>query len=153
MRRLPPELALDSNLLLLLTIGSFEPQAINSFKRISSFSKDDLKLLQDTVSGRRLLVTPHVLTEVSNLANGLPELLRQGFHRYLAVAVPTFTERYTESRNLCLSRVFQLFGMTDAALWSMAMGALVITEDGRLMDYLRRHGGSVMSLSELRELR
>lgn len=153
MRRLPPELALDSNLLLLLTMGSFEPRALTTFKRICSFSAGDLRLLQNTVSGRRLLVTPHILTEVSNLANGLPELLRQGFHRYLVEVVPTLTERYTEARSLCQDRAFSLFGMADAALFSIATRTLVITEDGRLMDYLQRHNRFVMNLSELRELK
>lgn len=153
MRPLPKELALDSNLLLLLTVGSFEPRTLNSFKRLSAFSSGDLKLLQDAMSGRRLLVTPHLLTEITNLANALPELFRQGFYRYLARVVPTFTERQIDAKTLCRDQSFLLFGLTDSALASLANQTLVITEDGRLADYLKRQGNSVMNLSDLRELR
>ena len=147
------QLALDSNLLLLLTVGSFEPRTLRSFKRLSTFTAGDLRLLQSFAMGRRLVVTPHLLTEVSNLANSLPELLRQGFLRYLAKVVTVWPEEYTPAAVLVEDRAFSLFGLTDAAFCSLAARALVVTEDGRLRAYMKARGFKVLALADLRPAR
>ena len=146
---LPRGIVLDSNLLLLLLVGSYEPRTLRNFKRLSSYSHHDLRLLQDIVFGRNLLVSPHLLTEVSNLANALPELLRQGFYRYMTAYVPKMTEHPIDAVRICSDRSFILFGLTDAALCLLATQALVVTEDGRLRDYMRRQGLGAISLPDM----
>ena len=75
----------DANLLLLLAIGRFNKSLIPGFERTSNFLIDDYHLLESLVRQfSRIISTPHVLTEVSNLTTKLPENVRfpfrQDFH-------------------------------------------------------------------------
>jgi len=106
----PRELAFDSNLLLLFTVGSFEPRALRTFKRLSMFTHRDLVAVQAAAMNRRLVATPHILTEVSNLANSLPEAWRKGFLTYLAANIHKFSERFSSTQELCNDHSFTLFG-------------------------------------------
>ena len=142
-------LTLDSNLLLLLTVGTFEPRTIINFKRLSSFSISDLRLLQDLASTRTLVATPHSLTEVSNLANSLPETLRLGFLNYFAIFVSRVSEHFVPADTLSKDRSFRLFGLTDAAMCELASTSDVITEDTRLRAYMQRRGLFVLCLKDL----
>src|SRR5260370_39822148 len=59
----------DANLLLLLVVGRFDEQRIQRFERTRDFVIEDFRLLEAMVRPfSRILSTPHVLTELSNLA-------------------------------------------------------------------------------------
>ncbi len=59
----------DSNLLLLLFVGLFDPARIKKFKRTGHFSEVDFRLLVNFLAYfDKAITTPHILTEVSNLA-------------------------------------------------------------------------------------
>ena len=59
-------IALDTNLLLLLVIGRATGEAAG--KRLKGFTADDLDVLEKCLTGcERLVVSPNVWTEVSNL--------------------------------------------------------------------------------------
>jgi hypothetical protein len=146
----PRELAFDSNLLLLFTVGSFEPRVLKTFKRLSMFTHRDLVAVQAVAMNRRLIATPHILTEVSNLANSLPEVLRKGFLTYLAANIHKFSERFSSTQELCNDHSFTLFGLTDAAICSLATEVIVVTEDARLRAYMHRRGLFVLSLEDIR---
>jgi hypothetical protein len=74
---------LDSNLLLLNWCAQFDPSLVNSFKRLNSFRLEDFDLLVAVLRLFPVLrTTPHVLTEVSNLANSLPEWLKLDWSRH-----------------------------------------------------------------------
>jgi hypothetical protein len=142
-------LTLDSNLLLLLTVGTFEPRTLINFKRLSSFSISDLRVLQDLASTRTLMATPHSLTEVSNLASSLPEILRLGFLNYFATFVSRISEHFVQADTLSRDRSFRLFGLTDAAMCELASTSDVVTEDARLRAYMQHRGLSVLGLKDL----
>ena len=59
---------LDTNLLLLLVVGLTDPALIGKHKRTRSFEVTDYDLLVNVLSGyNEIVVTPHILTETSNL--------------------------------------------------------------------------------------
>lgn len=61
------ELLLDSNLLLLLLFGLVRPESVGG-KRLERYSMRQFQTLCEIVSsGRKIVVTPHVLAETSNL--------------------------------------------------------------------------------------
>jgi hypothetical protein len=71
-------LFLDSNLLLLLLIGAVERGLVIRFKRTRVFLQEDYDLLCDVVAQfTRVVTTPHVLAEVSNLATALEGKYRE----------------------------------------------------------------------------
>lgn len=112
------------------------------------FTAKDLRFLQLALSRRKLVATPHLFTEVCNLASALPETTRLGFFGYLARFIPKCQEEIMRSVELAQSQTFRLFGIADAALALLATEYLVITEDGRLRDFLVRSNLQVLSLEE-----
>src|SRR5438874_3988149 len=90
-------LLVDANLLLLYILGKTNKQRIPAFKRTQAYSVGDFELLDDFVSRfRKVVSTPNVLTEVSNLGDLYgSELLR--FRRKLQQAADVIEERYIES--------------------------------------------------------
>jgi len=65
---------LDSNLLLVFLVGAFDSRLFGRFARVSDYTLEDYHLIVRLLSSFRVLViTAPTLTEVSNLANKLPE--------------------------------------------------------------------------------
>ena len=146
-----PKILLDANLLLLLLIGSFDPRLLTSFKRVSTFSKGDLQLLVSFASARQIVTTPHVLTEVSNLANALPQKTRTAWFRHFARFAERFEEVYLPLTTVAGSPIFASFGLTDAAISMLGTDVALVTEDGRLRSYLAQTGLRTYNLRDIRE--
>src|SRR5579863_4391858 len=107
-------LLLDSNLCVLYLVGRTNEHRISRFDRTASYTVRDFHFLDSTVTKFRTVVTtPHVLTEVSNLARlGRPELGRlRGLLRELAERL---AEIYHESRLVAADPRFPDLGPTDA---------------------------------------
>lgn len=87
--------AIDSNLLLLLWIGSFDRSLIQRFKRTQKYTETDYDLLVSLVARVKLLVTtPNVLTEVSNLAGQLPQQMAEEFRAEMQRVIAQFNEQH-----------------------------------------------------------
>jgi hypothetical protein len=152
-------LLLDSNLLLVFLTGASDPALFSRFKRVSSFTIKDYELLVRLLASFTvLLTTPHILTEVSNLANSLPQQFKAVWFRNFATliasgrATPGLRERWMPATELVQMTEFGDFGITDAALTRLSSEALVITEDYRLSGSLRSRGVPVLNFGDLRKL-
>uniref|UniRef100_E6QN69 PIN domain-containing protein n=1 Tax=mine drainage metagenome TaxID=410659 RepID=E6QN69_9ZZZZ len=150
---------LDSNLLLVLVTGNYDTRLLGTFKRIQEYTSEDHELLVWFVGKFRILVTtPHVLTEVSNLANGLSEWVKTDW----AISFASFLqssgvqsiveERWDEGSKLALTPEFVKFGITDSAVSAVATEALVLTEDYRLSGWLRSRRVDVLNFRDLRDI-
>jgi rRNA-processing protein FCF1 len=152
-------IALDSNLLLVLVSGSLDVRLFKSFKRVSEYTIEDYQLLVRLLQAFTVLIaTPHVLTEVSNLANSLPESYRYEWHATLAAIVGSdkasvVQERWRPAAELVERPEFLPFGLTDTALTDLSSEALVVTEDYRLSGFLRDRGIPVLNFCDLRRIR
>jgi hypothetical protein len=155
---LPPELdrsslLLDSNPLLLLAVGSYDRKLIATVKRVSGYTVEDYEVLGRFASGfRDVATTPHILTEVSNLANSLPYYEKQGWFDDFARRIAEMKERNITAIQLAKTEAYSFFGLTDAALFVLAASTLVATADDRLCDYLRRNGLLAVSFREIRAI-
>jgi hypothetical protein len=150
---------LDSNLLLVFLSGSIDPNLFGRFKRVSAYTLKDYDLLVRLLGFFTiLLTTPHILTEVSNLANSLPERIKPEWNRHFAALIasqqdtPGLRERWVPAAELALMSEFAAFGITDAALSALSVEALVVTEDYRLSGALRSQGVQVLNFGDLRKL-
>lgn len=144
-------LLLDSNLLLLLMIGSYNRNLIASFKRVDSFNLWDYELLERLVTSfRDLVATPHILTEVSNLANSLPVPLKTFWFDHFALRIARIEERHIPAAELLALPEFSVFGITDAALALLAKGTLLVTADDRLCSHLQRRQLLAISFNQVR---
>ena len=144
------DILLDTNLLLLFLVGSFERQRIHKFKRTAEFSEADFDLLARFLQEfRKILTTPHILTEVSNLTNSLPSHLQKLWSTHFARQTNAFLEIFEASEMLMKRGVFHQFGLADAAIHSLSSDALVLTEDFRLAGFLRSENLPVLNFREL----
>jgi len=154
------DVLLDSNLLLLFVSGSVDFAVLSRFKRVSRYSPDDYELLARLLSSfRRLITTPHILTEVSNLANSLPGNMKaRWFEKFASLVtvtgeMPHIDEEWIPADRLARLPEFIVFGITDAALSLVALKVLVVTEDYRLSGVLRSRDLPVLNFNDLRRIK
>lgn len=143
---------LDSNLLLLDWCCRFDPFLIRSFKRLNSFEPGDVILLSETL---RLFsaqcTTPHILTEVSNLANSLPAWMKDRWFEFFSTQIGLISESYEPSSRLVSDPVAIRFGLTDAALANLAATHVILTMDWPLSGLLESRNLPVLNFNRLRE--
>ena len=148
-------LLLDSNLLLVLLVGSLGRSVFTNFKRVNHFSYSDYEFLVDfTAEFTRLLTTPHILTEVNGLANQLPNWIKPEwsarFAEFLLLGSNSaLVERSIAAHELALMPEFSQYGLTDSAVSKLAEDTLVVTEDYRLSGALRSRQLPVLNFRDL----
>ena len=141
---------LDSNLLLLMLVGTFQRTRVESFKRTAHFSLLEFDLLLALLTNfRSIVTTPHILTEVSNLSNSLSEHLKASWWEHFATLAGSFLEVYEPAANIIKESTFNPFGLTDAAIQHAAGRSLVVTEDYRLSGVLQALGLNVLNFRHI----
>ena len=61
-------IVLDTNLLLLFVVGSYNPELISKFDRVKSYKIDDFEnILIITSKFKTIFTSPNILTELTNL--------------------------------------------------------------------------------------
>ena len=150
----PKGILVDTNILLLWTVGTANPERIQRFNRTEKFSIDDFQRLQ-SVLGRftRRLTTPHILTEVYNFTNQLGSPDRERALAGLAAATQNLLEeRWDLASKLTQSPKFKYFGLTDIGIEVAAADQelLVLTDDFKLCSHLWSVGVDVVNFNNLR---
>ncbi len=102
---------------------------------------------------QRIVTTPQIQTEVSNLAGQLTQPAKAQFFASLQRVIPKLSEQFKASATPSASDVFVRFGLTDASITEAAApGMLVLTDDFALSNYLSSHGHKVINFNHLRRL-
>lgn len=143
---------LDSNLLLLNWCSNFDPRLITTFKRLSTFQIEDVVLLSETLKAfSTIWTTPHVLTEVSNLANSLPSSVKGKWFEHFSRQIQVVSEKWVPAATVISSRFMRL-GLTDATLAELASTNVILTLDFPLSNSLESQGLNVINFTHLRSL-
>jgi hypothetical protein len=144
----------DSNLLLLLVMGAYAPHRIQAFSRTSAYTRDDFVILAEFLSPfQRIMTTPNILTEVSNLANKLSSELLPGFYAVLRAFINRLSEMSSPSMTVAGAAIFLRLGLTDAAISTISQGQfLVLTDDAVLLGHLHSIGVAVVDFNMVRAL-
>lgn len=143
---------LDANILLLLWCTTFDPGLIHTFKRLNSFEAEDIEILTETLNIFSVVrTTPHVLTEVSNLANGLPGWRKSNWSAHFSRQIEVISEEWVPAKEIASSPML-VFGLTDATLASLASTHVVLTLDFPLSNSLESQGLNVINFTHLRSL-
>jgi hypothetical protein len=149
-------LLLDTNLLLLLLIGSGAPHLLGTFKPTlnQGFRRADFELLTRACSFFETLVTtPHILTEVSNHCAKLKGLYRHQVFQAIRAITERLEERFSPSRNLALRPAFMKFGLADIAITEVAANCcLVMTVDFELVGHIASNGADAINFNHLRQI-
>lgn len=149
------DILVDTNLLILLAVGSFETRLIERHKRTRQFTVEDYGLLRRFLTRFRTVVsTPNVLTEASNLVDQSGGTSRESLQALLASLIKVLDERYVPSRDGCAVEEFQRLGLADSAILHLAKSRgdlLVLTDDLHLYLALQRRGLEAVNFNHLRE--
>ena len=142
---------LDTNVLLLHLLCSLDYALLTSFKRLGMFDAYDYLLLSELL---RLFpawyTTPHVLTEVSNLSNSLPDWKKTSWVELFSQRIRIIPELFEDSAQIASDASAIRFGLTDAALASLAKNHLVITVDWPLTGFLESRSLAVLNMRHLK---
>jgi hypothetical protein len=144
---------IDSNLLLLLLVGSYDAKLIGNdgFKRIARYSVEDYQLLLRLLKWFNVAVTtPHVLTEVSNLASQLAEHHKLICFQRFAETFQKFVELNITSLSVANRDHFPRLGLTDSVIAENADDYLVLTDDLRFCKALERAGHEALNFNHIR---
>jgi hypothetical protein len=145
----------DTNLLLLLLIGSYDCELVggSGFKRVAKYSIEDFTALVRLLAQFKLTVTtPHILTEVSNLAAQLPEHHKSLCFGRFVETFKDFAELNTQSFVAAGRPEFPYLGLTDCVIAQVASDYLVITDDLRFSNCLNQTGVETLNFNHVRTL-
>ena len=148
-------LLVDTNLLLLYLTGRFDRRLIGTFKRTQHYTPEDFDLLAGFIARFRwTFITPHILAEVSNLAQGIKGPQRSGFLRTFVQALTPAKEHWIAKNTILSSPLFVMLGATDTGF---ILGApqpefLVLTDDFRAAHALETARRAVINFNHLRQL-
>lgn len=146
----------DTNLLLLYFVGLYDQELIERWGRTNdrfvSVDYDTLLLLLERFD--RLVVTPHVLTEVSNLLGYLTEPAKTECRELFGHIIRSLMEeKRTTGKDLSKHQIFLSLGIVDASIADAAAGSyLVLTDDLDLYGYLENEGVAVLNFNGIRHL-
>ncbi|HEV7860178.1 MAG TPA: PIN domain-containing protein [Pyrinomonadaceae bacterium] len=146
---------IDTNLLLLYFVGKYKPSEIPKFKRTAAFEINDFRLLLSILRRfNRIVTTPNILTEVSNLSNQLPNNSKLAYNAEFASQVLRLDEKYIPSSDICSLDHFRKFGLTDSGIIESAKNQyLVLTDDFKLTNFLEKIKVDVINFNHIRLLR
>ena len=148
-------LLIDSNILTLYIVGLYDVKRIAEFKRTKGFySGDDFLLLKNFIAlfDNRLITTPHILAEVSNLLEGT-RYQHGPLLNSLATYMNIVQEIYIPSREVIHQQplLFTRFGLSDIIAGELVkQNYLLLTDDLDFSAYLRNRGMPVINFNNLR---
>jgi hypothetical protein len=144
----------DANLLLLYVVGAYDRGQVERFRRTRDrFAAEDFDTLSHVlVQFDKVVTTPHILTEVSNMMGQMSGYVRDGSFELFARSVSLMTEKHTAATDLSKNPTFVKFGITDASIRDVASGYLVLTDDLPLYGYLAGQSVDVLNFNNLRPL-
>ena len=149
------QIIIDSNLLVLFVIGLTDRNLISKHKRTKQYEIEDYDLLAEILSTfNKVIVTPHVLAETSNLISQIGNPVMSSIRETLKNLIETQSEEYEPSRELCKGKSFIRLGLTDCAILNLVKKELpLITVDLDLYLSAMAINHNTVNFNHLRESR
>ncbi len=158
LKHLQSGILVDTNLLLVLLIGKINKRLIGG-KRTEKYTEEHYYILVDFIKDfKRLITTPHILTEVSNLGGaGLTGTDRAEFLGLLRTPslfdVKTVLERHVLRRDVETDYIRQ-FGLTDSAIVKLCTTGLrrrplLLSDDFDLFELVSRLKGHSINFNHI----
>ena len=155
-RHAPRGLLIDTNLLLLLTVGLLDRGLVPRFHRTRGYTAEDFDLLARFAGlFTRLVVTPQVLAEISNLAASIKEPRLSEYYLHLSPLLQNAREDHVPKDRLLAEEwggLLPKLGFTDVSIIEAARegGYLILTDDLKAAEYARRAGCGAVNFNHLR---
>ena len=149
-----PAVLLDTNLLILLIVGTADRSYIIKHKRLRAYTEDDFNLLLRIIAPMSpIIVTPNILTEASNLASQIAEPARTHIAMTFRAVLGEIEERYVASRRAVEQPEFPRLWLTDAGILDeMTDSHVLLTADLGLYLAALERGHEAVNFTYSREL-
>ena len=145
--------SLDTNSFLVYLVGMVDRDLVPKFKRTSNYRAEDFDLLAALIQPvKKLFTTPHVATELDNLASHLDEMNAKRFRDLFELLIPKMKESHQSAKKLCKESAYKQFGLADASINEVGRSRLILTDDLPLLSYIENTGGNVLNFANLRAL-
>lgn len=143
---------IDTNLLVLLLVGSYDENMVLSSKRTTNYTVEDYRNLKTflTKFGRHYY-TPNILTEITNLTDSINSEPNFSFFLHVKYVLNNFKEDSVSSDEIMQLKSFLKFGLTDAVNCKLSDKYLVLTDDLRLYSYLASQGLPAINFNHIRD--
>ena len=145
---------IDTNILLLYFVGSFNREIIPKFKHTNNFTEEDYDAAVQVIEFfETRATTPNILTEVSNLTGHLYDYGRGDYFETFAKGVTLLSEHYLPSDEISKTPELKKFGLTDSGIAHLAPNRyLALTDDLPLYHYLINTGVDALNFNHIRTL-
>ncbi len=145
-------IVIDTNILLLLIVGTANRKRISQFKRTQQFLPEDYDLLIKLINlFPKIIITPNILTEVNSLTNQIGEPERSKCFAIFAQLISEIEEIALSSQEIVKNNGFIKFGLTDCGILELSQNQyLVLTDDFKLFNYLQKLGIDSINFNYLR---
>jgi len=145
---------IDTNLLLLVAVGTYERAIIPKFKRTAQYTAEDFDLVVALLRFfKTKITTPNILTEVDNLARQLPETSYNAISDVLRNLITVTFEKYIPSNQASQSNLYPALGLTDSITFEYPDEILIITDDFHLYNRLNKNNRDAININHIREFR
>ena len=150
------QILIDTNLLVLFIVGITDPKLIELHKKTKNFEIEDFEMLNNFMGAyQKVLVTPHILTETSNLISYIQDPYKTSLMRTLKNFTLRVEEKIEASSNVAEHQTFLRLGLADAGILSQLDQSVdMVTADLQLyLSASRLHPERAMNFNHLRQQR
>jgi hypothetical protein len=147
-------LILDTNLLILLTVGAYKPAMIDKHKRTTKvFSIEDFELLKMILGQyQKMVFLPSILVETSNLLSQIGDPDKTAILKVFAELIKRYDEVYLESQLAVQAGHFLTLGLTDSLILETLNGDFeLLTVDHKLHIQAVSTGLNAVNFNHLRQ--
>lgn len=146
------ELVLDSNLLILFLVGSFNKDIIEKFKRTNKYVRNDFTVLVKFISFfQRIIATPNILTEVCNLCLSYNISSKNKLYPVFHTLISELNESYIPTKEVSSLPSFPFLGVSDTAIIKLCeKGHLLLTDDFELYAFMSKNDMPVVNFNHIR---
>lgn len=142
---------LDCNVFILFVIGNLGKSHIRKFKRTAIFQEEDFDLLLKLISQSKIIITPNVVTEASNLLESYSVKGQKLGLISLKNIIERLDEEYKSSKELIKLGSFDKFGLSDSSMENFCENNItVVTVDFPLYGYLVNRSCPVINFNHVR---
>ena len=144
---------IDSGLLLLYFIGKYDVGRIKTFKRTEKYSEEEFLIISNLILGHfsKILTTPNILTEISNLSGQLSKEIKLKFYETFKKEITILHEKFLKSKTLCKNKNISTFGLTDISIKILANKKyLIITDDLPFVNFLQNERIPVINWNHIK---
>jgi rRNA-processing protein FCF1 len=149
-------IVIDSNLLLYFFVGSYNNNLVSNFKVTKKFGIKGFDMLCYIINYfDKIITTPHILTEISNLSNKMDVRYKADYFNIFFQKLEKMDEIFFSAIENLSDENVRKFGLTDSAIVNLSKtkSYLILTEDFHLSNILSSRGIDVINFNHLLDIK